>query len=113
MSPKNHPAQHDATQNFDGGSPERFGYSWDKYFQILPDHEEQFRLWTLALGEFDWSNKTFLDAGCGIGRNSYWPMIYGATGGLSIDLDDRFSILLELISAVSTLSPSKRKVSTN
>ena len=31
----------------------------------------------------------FLDGGCGIGRNSYWPMTYGAAGGLAVDVDDR------------------------
>src|SRR6185437_3405314 len=29
------------------------------------------------------------DGGCGIGRNSYWPMTYGAAGGLALDVDDR------------------------
>ena len=32
---------------------------------------------------------TFLDVGCGMGRNSYWPMAYGAASGLAIDIDDR------------------------
>lgn len=70
------------------GSPERFGYSWNEYGEILPEHEEQFRRWTAVDPSF-WRNKRFLDGGCGIGRNSYWPMSYGALGGLAIDLDER------------------------
>jgi SAM-dependent methyltransferase len=71
------------------GSPDRFGYSWDRYAEILPEHEEQFRRWTAPLRREDWQGRRFLDAGCGIGRNSYWPMSYGAAGAVAIDVDDR------------------------
>jgi SAM-dependent methyltransferase len=71
------------------GSPERFGYSWQNYCDILPEHEEQFARWTAPLKREDWKGVDFLDVGCGIGRNSYWPMLYGARGGLAIDVDDR------------------------
>jgi SAM-dependent methyltransferase len=70
------------------GSPERFGYSWDHYADLLPQHEEQFLRWT-ALDKSFWKGIRFLDGGCGIGRNSYWPMTYGARGGLAVDVDDR------------------------
>ena len=70
------------------GSPERFGYSWDTYADVLPDHEEQFLRWT-ALDKSFWKGKTFVDGGCGIGRNAHWPMTYGARGGLAVDVDDR------------------------
>jgi SAM-dependent methyltransferase len=71
------------------GSPERFGDSWDKFHEILPVHEEQFRRWTPDMDPDDWRGKRFLDVGCGIGRNSYWPHTYGAASSLSIDIDDR------------------------
>ena len=71
------------------GSPDRFGYSWHRYADILPEHEEQFRRWTAPLAREDWRGVRFLDAGCGIGRNSYWPMTYGAAGGTALDVDDR------------------------
>ena len=71
------------------GSPDRFGYSWHRYADILPEHEEQFRRWTAPLAREDWRGLRFLDAGCGIGRNSYWPMTYGAVGGVAVDVDDR------------------------
>jgi SAM-dependent methyltransferase len=71
------------------GSPERFGYSWQNYWEILPEHEDQFARWTSPLRQEDWKGVTFLDVGCGIGRNSYWPMVYGAGGGLAIDVDER------------------------
>src|SRR5690349_2799930 len=71
------------------GSPDRFGYAWDRYAEILPLHEEQFRRWTAPLPREDWHGVRFLDAGCGIGRNSYWPMTYGASGGVALDVDPR------------------------
>ncbi len=71
------------------GSPERFGYEWDHYCEIRPEYEEQFRRWSVHLKPEDWRDKSFLDVGCGMGRNSYWPMTYGARRGLAIDVDDR------------------------
>jgi SAM-dependent methyltransferase len=71
------------------GSPERFGYEWRVYAQILPEHEDQFRRWTAPLTPEDWRGKEFLDVGCGMGRNSYWPLKYGAAGGVAVDIDER------------------------
>jgi SAM-dependent methyltransferase len=71
------------------GSPDRFGYEWNAYAEILPEHEEQFRRWTAPLSPEDWRGKEFLDVGCGMGRNSYWPLKYGAAGGVAVDIDER------------------------
>ena len=72
------------------GSPERFGYSWDHFHKLTPQQERQFQLWTTHLSPAsDWKGKRFLDAGCGAGRNSYWPMSYGASSCVSVDLDER------------------------
>jgi SAM-dependent methyltransferase len=71
------------------GSPERFGYEWNTYADILPIYEEQFRRWTPHFTPEDWRGQTFLDVGCGMGRNSFWPLSYGATASVSADIDDR------------------------
>jgi SAM-dependent methyltransferase len=71
------------------GSPDRFGYEWAEYSELRPEYEEQFRRWTAPISESDWHGKRFLDVGCGMGRNSHWPMTYGAAAGASIDVDDR------------------------
>ena len=71
------------------GSPDRFGYSWAIYSDILPAHHEQFLRWTAALPRTAWQGAHILDAGCGIGRNSYWAMHEGAAGGLAVDIDER------------------------
>jgi len=72
-----------------GGSPERFGYEWNTYAELLPEYEEQFRRWTIHLAPQDWLGRSFLDVGCGMGRNSFWPMTYGAREGCAVDIDDR------------------------
>ncbi len=71
------------------GSPERFGFEWDHYDELNADYEEQFRRWTRPLSPADWRGQAFLDVGCGMGRNSLWPMRYGAREGLSVDVDVR------------------------
>jgi SAM-dependent methyltransferase len=75
--------------NLSGGSPKRFGYSWNIFNEIMPDHETQFRLWMPFLRKKDWKHKSFLDVGCGIGRNSFWPLKYGAKSSFCIDVDQR------------------------
>jgi SAM-dependent methyltransferase len=75
--------------NISSGSPERFGYSWGIFNEILPIHKEQFIRWTAPLPREFWWGKNFLDVGCGIGRNSYWPLRWGASSGLAIDVDER------------------------
>jgi SAM-dependent methyltransferase len=74
---------------FVDGSADRFGYEWSSYSELRPDHEAQFRGWTCHLQPDDWRGLTFLDVGCGMGRNSFWPMTYGAAGGLAIDIEER------------------------
>jgi SAM-dependent methyltransferase len=71
------------------GSPDRFGYEWNAYGEILPEYEEQFRRWTVHLAPAQWQGKSFLDVGCGMGRNSFWPMHYGAREGCAVDVDER------------------------
>ena len=83
------------------GSPERFGYEWQTYSEIRPEYEEQFRRWTAHLEPEDWQGKSFLDVGCGTGRNSWWPMAYGAREGCAVDIDER-----SLASARRNLAPS-------
>lgn len=69
------------------GSPDRFGYEWSKYSEIRPEYETQFRRWTPFLQPKDWQGKTLLDVGCGTGRNSLWPLNYGAASVVAIDVD--------------------------
>lgn len=84
----------------DQGSTDRFGYEWGTYTEVEAAHEEQFRRWLPFYDAGFWRGKAFLDGGCGMGRNSYWPARDGARRGLAVDLDDR-----TLASARATLAP--------
>ena len=93
-----------------GGSSERFGYEWDTYASIFPEYEEQFRRWLPFFSPDDWRGKRFIDVGCGMGRNSFWPMKYGATGGVAVDVDER-SLAAARINLQSYTSLEVRKCS--
>lgn len=71
------------------GSQDRFGYEWNKYNKITPEYETQFLKWVFPLTNSDFKNKVVLDAGCGVGRNSYWPLSYGAKRIIAFDYDPR------------------------
>lgn len=83
------PAATALAPNLSKGSPDRFGYKWQRYSRVLPAHLEQFRRWTMPLQPEDWQGASFLDVGCGMGRNSVWPLRYGAAHGVAIDVDAR------------------------
>ena len=71
------------------GSPERFGYSWETFHEILPIHEEQFKRWVSVIDYSSWQGAVVMDVGCGMGRNSFWVMKAGARSVLAIDVDER------------------------
>ena len=70
-------------------STDRFGYEWDTFREIIPEYERQFLKWVSPLQKEDFKNLSILDAGCGIGRNSYWPLLYGANRVIALDVDPR------------------------
>lgn len=70
-------------------SQERFGFEWDKYSEILPEYENQFKNWIGPIKTEYFKGKKILDAGCGMGRNSYWPLKYGAESVTALDFDKR------------------------
>jgi SAM-dependent methyltransferase len=72
------------------GTPERFGYAWNIASKIKDVNEDQFLNWTKVIKNKNyWKGKDILDAGCGIGRNTYWPISYGAKSAIAFDMDDR------------------------
>lgn len=83
-------------------SEERFGYEWKKYARLHPMYQHQFKTWTTSLEPEDFKGKDVLDAGCGMGRNSYWPLTYGAKSVTAFDNDEQ-----SLASARKTLEEFK------
>lgn len=72
-----------------GGTERAFGYAWAFYSEVIPLHKEQFEGWITPLPLSFFRGKRFLDAGCGIGRNSRWALEAGAASGLAFDYDER------------------------
>lgn len=71
------------------GTQNQFGYQWAAYPEVVEYHREQFRRWIAPFREEDFKGKSFLDAGCGMGRNSLWPLNAGAASGIALDYDER------------------------
>ena len=69
------------------GSEKRFGYEWKKYSRLDPNYESQFKNWISPLQPEIFKGKKVLDAGCGMGRNSYWALKYGAKELVAFDYD--------------------------
>lgn len=72
---------------------DRFGYEWQKYSEIRPEYRnpyrEQFLNWTRPLPPESYRGKRILDAGCGMGRNGYWCLEWGAAHLVACDHDER------------------------
>lgn len=83
-------------------SQERFGYEWDKYSRMSENYESQFRNWVFPLRPEHFKEKKILDAGCGMGRNSYWSILWGAEKVVAFDFDKR-----SVARAKETLFPFK------
>lgn len=71
------------------GSPDRFGYEWASYAQILPESKGQLERWLGSTGLASFAGKRCLDVGCGMGRNPYWMLQAGAASVVAVDVDDR------------------------
>jgi SAM-dependent methyltransferase len=63
----------------------RFGFEWNRYREFFPHYEEQFLGWIDPLGPDVFAGCDVLDAGCGMGRNSYWAAQYGARSVVAVD----------------------------
>lgn len=70
-------------------SEERFGFEWNKYNFMDENYKIQFERWVFPLVKKDFENKKVLDAGCGMGRNSYWTLSWGAERVTAFDCDTR------------------------
>ncbi len=72
---------------------DRFGFEWEKYNSIKPEYQnqyqDQFINWTHPLTSDFYKNKIILDAGCGMGRNSFWCLKWGAKELFACDHDQR------------------------
>jgi SAM-dependent methyltransferase len=65
-----------------------FGWQWQHFAEMHPEFEAQFLDWLDPIGRDDFVGKRVLDAGCGLGRHSYFAASYGAREVVALDLSD-------------------------
>jgi 2-polyprenyl-3-methyl-5-hydroxy-6-metoxy-1,4-benzoquinol methylase len=71
------------------GSPDRFGYEWATYAEILPESKGQLERWMGSIGLRSFAGKRCMDVGCGMGRNPYWMLEAGAASVVAVDVDEQ------------------------
>jgi len=70
------------------GSPDRFGYEWSHYREVLPESRAQLERWLGSTGLDTFRAKRVLDVGCGMGRNPYWMLDAGVEHVTAVDVDE-------------------------
>jgi SAM-dependent methyltransferase len=65
-----------------------FGWQWQHFAEMHPEFEAQFLDWLNPIGPDEFVGKRVLDAGCGLGRHSYFAASYGAREVVALDLSD-------------------------
>lgn len=76
-----------------------FGWQWRHFAELNSSFEAQFLDWIYPLEPSFFAGKDVLDAGCGIGRHSYFVAKYGARDVVAVDLSGAVD------TAVSNLAP--------
>jgi 2-polyprenyl-3-methyl-5-hydroxy-6-metoxy-1,4-benzoquinol methylase len=64
---------------------QRFGFQWDRRRELYPHYRDQFLHWIQPLDPEAFRDKDVLDAGCGMGRNTWWAAQLGARSITAID----------------------------
>lgn len=65
-----------------------FGWQWQHFAELHPEFEAQFLDWLHPIGRDAFVGKRILDAGCGLGRHSYFAASYGASEVVALDLSE-------------------------
>lgn len=65
-----------------------FGWQWNHFDEITPDHERQFLAWAAPVTAADFAGRIVLDAGCGKGRHLACAVKFGAAQAVGVDLSD-------------------------
>lgn len=63
-----------------------FGWQWQEFVEMHDLYEAQFLDWIYPIEAGFFQDKVVLDAGCGIGRHTYYAARYGARDVVAMDL---------------------------
>jgi SAM-dependent methyltransferase/uncharacterized protein YbaR (Trm112 family) len=70
---------------------ESFGFEWAHFSEMYPEWESNFQDYMFPLTAASFRGKKVLDAGCGIGRHSYYAARYGAEVW-AVDISDAVEV---------------------
>jgi SAM-dependent methyltransferase len=62
-----------------------FGWQWQEFTEMHDEYRDQFLDWIAPIQPDFFRDKVVLDAGCGIGRHTYWSSRFGAREVIGID----------------------------
>lgn len=62
-----------------------FGWQWQEFTEMHAEYRAQFLDWILPIQPEFFAGRVVLDAGCGIGRHTYWSSEFGAKDVIGID----------------------------
>jgi len=65
-----------------------FGFEWKKFNKLFDIYKQNFLNYVQPFKENFFKNKVILDAGCGVGRHTYWAAKFGAKEVIGIDLSE-------------------------
>ena len=65
-----------------------FGFEWNTFHQMFDEYRINFLNYVDPVNESFFKGKIVLDAGCGVGRHTYWTAKFGASEVIGIDFSD-------------------------
>lgn len=65
-----------------------FAFEWIRFNKMFDSYRQNFLNYVQPFTEKDFEGKVVLDAGCGVGRHTYWAAKFGAKDVIGYDLSD-------------------------
>jgi SAM-dependent methyltransferase len=75
-------------QSLKHSTAESFGYEWKRFHRLFESYKQNFLNYIQPYRETDLTGKIILDAGCGVGRHTYWAAKFGAQDVIGMDVSD-------------------------
>jgi SAM-dependent methyltransferase len=74
---------------------EAFGYEWLNFTEMHEEYKEQFLDWIKPLNSDFFKGKIVMDAGCGMGRHTYFSSEFGSKFVVGVDISESIKIARE------------------
>lgn len=78
----------DTLVNLKSSTAESFGYEWQRFNKMFNSYRQNFLNYVQPFTAEYFRGKVVMDAGCGVGRHTYWAAKFGAKDVIGVDLSD-------------------------